>query len=82
MGKWAKAALDGKPGADPGELIGEREWLHSADKDFSRQKARARYFPGTKGGITRAYNPDLWPFEKRAAEKLAEVDAEEACEVA
>lgn len=80
MGKWVKGALDGKPGADPGELIGEREWLHNADKDFSRQKARARYFPGTKGGITRAYNPDLWPFEKRAAAKL--VESEEVCEVA
>jgi hypothetical protein len=76
MGKWVKAAIDSKPGADRGELIGEREWLHDQDKGFSRQKARARYFPGTKGGITRAYNPDLWPFEKRAQEK------DEACEVA
>jgi len=69
IGQWVKASLDGKPGADTGVLIGEREWMHQTDEGFSRQKARARYFPGTRGGITRAYNPELWPFEKRAADK-------------
>lgn len=70
IGRWVKASLDGAPGGMEGELIGDREWLHDTDKGFSRQKARQRYFPGTKGGISRAYNPELWPFEERKAEKL------------
>lgn len=73
---WTRRALEGQPGADQGTLIGEREWLHNTDLGFSRQKARARYFPGTKGGIVRAYNPSLWPW--------GQVDDEEpeACVVA
>lgn len=61
IGRWVKASLEGTPGAVPGELIGDREWMHATDKGFSRQKARAQYFPGTKGGVTRTYDPDRWP---------------------
>lgn len=71
MGRWVTRALEGNPGTIEGELIGDREWMHHTDKGFSRQKARARYFPGTKGGITRAYNPELWPFEARKLESVA-----------
>jgi site-specific DNA-cytosine methylase len=77
IGKWVKASLDGKPGAQKGELIGDREWLHDTDKGFSRQKARAHYFPGTKGGITRAYDASLWPWGK---EQQDDVVAEQ-CDV-
>jgi len=76
IGRMTRRALEGNPGQTPGELIGAREWLHNTDAGFSRQKARARYFPGTKGGIVRAYNPSLWPWGK------IESEVEEPCEVA
>jgi site-specific DNA-cytosine methylase len=76
VGHWARRALEGQPGAEAGTLIGEREWLHDTDKGFSRQKVRTRYFPGTKGGIVRAYNPSLWPWGR------VEAQAPEICEVA
>lgn len=78
MGRWVKAALDGTPGAQKGKLIGDREWLHDTDKGFSRQKARAKYFPGTRGGITRAYDPTMWPWGKTETET---VDESEVCDV-
>lgn len=78
IAKQVKNALEGQPGAQKGELIGDREWLHRTDKGFSRQKARQRYFPGTKGGITRAYDASLWPWGQPEV-----VEAEqESCEVA
>lgn len=67
MGRWVKAALEGTPGADVGELIGDREWLHATDKGFSRQKARARYFPGTKGGVTRTWDEEKWAKKREQA---------------
>lgn len=77
IGKHVKQSLEGTA-PESGQLIGDREWLHETDRGFSRQKARARYFPGTKGGITRAYNPDLWPYGKKDVSIEAELDLEAA----
>lgn len=84
IGKWVKRTLEGQPGAQKGELIGDREYLHDTDKGFSRQKARQRYFPGTKGGITRAYDASLWPWGKPKETEVDQVALaeQENCEVA
>jgi site-specific DNA-cytosine methylase len=60
IGQQIQSSLAGDPG-EPGELIGDREWLHATDKGFSRQFARKRYFPESKGGITKVYDSERWP---------------------
>jgi site-specific DNA-cytosine methylase len=63
-GRWIanqlKDTLNDNPG-EPGELIGDREFLHNTDKGFSRPFARRRYFPESKGGITKVYDSTRWP---------------------
>lgn len=76
IAKQVKAALFGEAGSNRGEPIGDREWLHHTDKGFTRQSARNRYFPGTKGGITKLYDPTRWPSKLEDAEDVTE------CEVA
>jgi len=59
IGEQIKSSIGGNAG-EPGELIGEREWLHHTDKGFSRQFARKRFFPGSKGGVTKVYDESRW----------------------
>jgi site-specific DNA-cytosine methylase len=71
IGKYVRQALEGTVSEydmlASGVKIGDNEWFHDTDKSFSRPRARDRYFPGTKGGIQRAYAPELWPWGKQQA---------------
>lgn len=59
-----------------GQRIGDHEWMHETDRGFSRQRARVRYFPSSRAGISRAYNPELWHLSNKAQEQ-AELENEE-----
>lgn len=44
LGEAIRAALEGQPNGDCGELIGEREWLLDTDSNFSRYAVKKKWY--------------------------------------